>query len=177
MTIWYAIITSPQRENAVRQILKRSGEDVFWPARVHRTRSRKAKLGKRRLMPLLPGYVFVEAPDFCTQSDALALWLHKVKSTKHVRQIVSVADRPCPIAGWKIERWRGDIRSHFASEKARLETTKIRKGSKARFKSGHPYAGKEGMVTMTKGKRTKLMAWLFGEYREVEAKTNALEAA
>ena len=76
---YYAIKCEPHKDRHVRRALKIQGETVYMAAKCSKTRTRRVK-GKRHLTNLVPGWVFVRAPE---TPEMFALWHHRVKHTKH----------------------------------------------------------------------------------------------
>ena len=170
---WVAVRTSPNKEKAVRAALKRIGHTVYLPAEVRRSRARKTGPRRRIIVPMFPGYLFIEAPSVYLES----LFLHSIRETKNVKRFVTAADgAPCEIADWKIDRLRATIKDHHRLDAERKANTRIRKGIKAKVRSG-ALAGKSGNVTYVRGNKAKLLAWVLGAPREIEIDARELEVA
>lgn len=170
----YAIVTAPMRERAVRMALKRAGTDVYMPAKVTKTRRRTGRQ-TRVVLPMIPRYLFVKAPE---HPAAVSLWMHQVKSTRHVVRFVSVTGDgiASPIADWKLDKLRESVTIENATERARKANAKVGLGKKARIKSGTGI-GRVGEVTYLRGDWARLKAWLFGAEREIKVRAKDLEAA
>lgn len=171
---WYIIRTEPKKERSVRRALRRQGNAVYMPATIYRASLRKFTGRRpRAISPMFPSYLFVE----CETPAVLNLWMRSVLDTKHVRSFIAPSGgQASPLKSETMIELRRRIEAYKATTARMRETTKLRKGSEARITTGM-LAGKRGEITSLRGKKARILAWLFGELREVEVKTSNLEAA
>lgn len=169
---WFAIKTKTGKERSVRHTFKRDGETCYLPASIRRKKLQKGALGRRRIIPTFPGYLFLKGPGHETE----ALWLHKIIVTDDVLSFIKSDGRPARIQDEKIEWLRQAIAGERRSDIERREKTKIRKGIDARAKDG-PFRGFTGTVTWTRANKTRVLIWVLGSPREVTFETTQLEVA
>jgi transcription antitermination factor NusG len=167
---YYAVITEPSKEIAVRHTLKKAGETTFIPAFVKR---QKAGKGKRKLIPIIPRLVFVRAPD---EPETRSLWMYRIKQVRGVKEFFTLGKgmTPASTSDDKVARFKTQIASDVKA--ARVNTQAVRKGKAARIKSG-AFTGSKGQVTFLKGNRAKVLGFFFGSTREIEIRADNLEAA
>ena len=171
--MWYIIRTEPKKERIVRRALRRQGNAVYMPANIYRATSRKFKKRRpRAIAPMFPSYLFVECESPAIQN----LWMRSVLDTKHVKSFVGSNGVASPLKTKTMDELRMKIADYKASAAKQRESIKLRLGSKAIITTG-TLAGKRGEITKLRGKKARILAWLFGELREVEVKTSNLEAA
>ena len=172
--MWYAIRTEPKKERSVRRALRRQGNAVYMPATVYRASLRKCTGRRpRAIAPMFPSYLFVE----CESPALLNLWMRSVLDTKHVKSFIAPrGGQASPMKPETIAELRRRVEAHKALTARMRESTKLRLGGEARVKTG-TLAGKHGEVTKLRGKKARILAWLFGELREVEVERSNLEAA
>ncbi len=170
---YYAVAVAPQKERTTRAIFRRRGQSCYLPAKVIKKRLTR-RAAKRAVVPLFPGYLFVEAPH----QTLIPLWMHMIKDTRGVLGFVSVTNdgNPSPIAEAKIERLKQAIADDLVEMAKRKDGAKLKKGREARFRSG-PLAGKSGSITWMRGDKARIFGWLFGSPREITVNVKDLEAA
>lgn len=183
---WYALRTDPQREKLVRTLFKRKGHIVYLPAKVIKGHRRRGG-AKRRIVPLMPGYVMVQADNYPLQlgrdatrqdRDRMARWYAEQRSmvmisvlaVRHVRGVFG------PIDDAKVETLRRVIKDEVALDAVRRTPKRLKIGGDARIKVG-PYAGTTAKVSFMRGGNAKLLIWLMGSEREVTARIENVEAA
>lgn len=167
---YYAVITEPHKEIAVRHILKKAGETTFIPAFVQR---QKAGKGKRRLIPIIPRLVFVRAPE---APEAHSLWMWRVKQVRGVKSFFMLGGVPAYATDDDLTVFKGGIYDDVKANRIRPPKV-LRKGKDARIKSG-PFAGEVGQVTFVNNNRVKMrLEKLFRTEREIEIRADNLEAA
>lgn len=146
---------------------------VYVPANVYRARVRSLPFRPLAWAPILPGgYLFVA----CENIEVKNLWMRQVLDTKHVNSFIGSSGVASSLKDEAMTELRRKIEDYKASAARQRESTKLRLGSKAMITTG-TLAGKRGEITMLRGKKARILAWLFGELREVEVKTSNLEAA
>ena len=170
---YYVLQTGPRKERAIGRGLRRSGHDVYMPAIVRRSRPH-AQNGRRKIIPLFPGYLFIKAPD----AAFVPLWMHVIRGIKGTRGFLATnRERSASaIDDEKIETLKQEMKLYLNSEKERRNNGIIRPGVEAKLMSG-PGAGKTGLVTWTSSGRARILIWLFGAQREITVKKTNLEAA
>ena len=170
---YYVLQTSPRKERAIGRGLHRSGHDVYMAAIVRRSRPH-AQGGRRKIIPLFPGYLFIKAPD----AALVPLWMHAIRHVKGARGFLATnRERSAStIDDEKIETLKQQMKLYVKSEKERRDNSVIREGMDATLKSG-PGAGKTGLITWTSSGRARILIWLFGAQREITVKKTNLEAA
>jgi len=167
---YYAVITEPSKEIAVRHMLKKAGETTFIPAFVKR---QKAGKGKRKLIPIIPRLVFVRAPD---EPETRSLWMYRIKQVRGVKEFFTLGkgQPPASTSDEKVSRFKTQIVTDVKASKVRQPA--VRKGKQARIKAG-AFTGSKAQVTFLKGNRAKVLGFFFGSEREIEIRADNLEAA
>lgn len=169
---YYAIKCEPHKDRAVRRALKSQGETVYMAAKCSKTRTRRVK-GKRQLSNLVPGWLFVRAPD---EPQLFALWHHRVKHAKHVKQFLTTGRNPIGTSDTSIAELRKRVAGYINEEARRKAKRKWAKGDKAKIANG-ALAGRNGEVTAIRGQRVRLEVWIMGQFRDVNTTVEQLEAA
>lgn len=141
-------------------------------AKCSKTRTRRIK-GKRQISNLVPGWVFVRAPE---APELFALWHHRVKHTKHVKSFLTSGRNPLGTSDTSIDELRSRVALYIAEEARRKAKRKWAKGDKAKIASG-ALAGRNGEVKHIRGQRVRLEVWIMGQFREVNTTVEQLEQA
>lgn len=165
---YYAIKCEPHKDRVVRRALKAQGETVYMAAKCSKTGKHK-----RRLNNLVTGWVFLRAPD---EPQLFALWHHRVKHTKHVKQFLTSGRNPLGTKDETIAELRKQVASYIAQENFRKAARRWAMGDKAKLTNG-ALAGRNGEVRAIRGKRVRLEVWIMGQFREVNTTTDQLEVA
>ena len=169
---YYAIKCEPHKDRVVRRALKSQGETVYMAAKCSKTRTRRVK-GKRHISNLVPGWVFVRAPE---APELFALWHHRVKHTKHVKQFLTAGRSPLGTSDTSIADLRQRVAGYINEEARRKAKRRWAMGDKAKLTNG-ALAGRNGEVRAIRGKRVRLEVWIMGQFREVNTTVEQLEAA
>ncbi len=168
MTVWYALMTIPQKELASQMVLERRGYRCFLPTEIKYRRSRREKKRRAVTYPMMRGYIFVAFDGDIPWMDLARLNI--------IRGVVGFDGRPAPIdddAMRRLEKMSGASIPHRSS----VNTHKaLRPGDMAEIVSGQFY-GTIVQVTGIKGEKARIMLSLFGGERELEISASALEAA
>lgn len=169
-----AITADYQKLIKVRRALRRKGVEAYLPAIVlKRPVLKSAKLKyKRRVTPMMR-YIIAKAPDHPSARD---LWLHDVKTMKHVRGYVTIQGEPALIRDSDVLELRKAVSEILLSMEAARHKRWLRTGSKVSIKAGS-LAGKTGTIQDIKRKRVELEMMLFGAKRIVTVEKDSLEAA
>ena len=169
---YYAIKCEPHKDRHVRRSLKAQGETVYMAAKCSKTRTRRVK-GKRKISNLVPGWVFVRAPE---APELFALWHHRVKHTKHVKSFLTAGRNPLGTKDEAIAELRSHVHEFIRLEARQKAKRKWAMGDKAKLTNG-ALAGRNGEVRAIRGQRVRLEVWIMGQFRTVETGLQSLEAA
>ena len=169
---YYAIKCEPHKDRHVRRALKAQGETVYMAAKCFRNSSRRIK-GKRQVENLVRTWLFIRAPD---DPELFALWHHRIKHSKNVKQFLSFRDKPVGTHDRNIAALRDRVLEFIRLEARMKAKRKFAVGDKALLKNGS-HAGRKGELTYLRGKRVRLEIFIMGQFREVNTTVEQLEAA
>ena len=187
---WYALQTAPQRERALvgrrnedgvwqPGELEKLGHTVFLPVEIIETRRMNPdRTRSRRVVPMLPGYVFIEAVDAALRSNAPP-WTAALAHDDVVTYVGFDKDLfgsriPALIRDHEMTLLRG-MSGKIVKDKR--DSKKVALGGKAKIITpGHMWEGRVVDVIGLRGAKAKIFLGLFGvDCSEIQIK--ALEAA
>lgn len=158
--MWYCFRVEPQREMAVKQILRRCGFRAEVPTETKWKRQNRYQKRRPVEYPKLVGYVLVEF-----EKEPPWYWLfHELRC---VKSVVGMGGQPTPISSTcigKLGRAMTDTRKSFAV------------GQRARIADGS-FEGYEGRVEAIRGEKARMVLEFLGSVREIEIAVDVLEAA
>lgn len=166
MTAWFALRTSPMKEFAVEEILRRRGLSAFCPAETKWKRTGRNRRVQRDYA-LLPRYVFAAGADPWDVVRAFA--------GRGVTGVVTVDGRPGLIrdeAVQKLARMSGGL---VPTSTARVHRS-FRVGDLVEL-PGSAWAHLCVPILSIKGETARVLVPMFGGKQEVEVPVNQLEAA
>ena len=169
---WYALTITAQKEPAIAALLGTRGVTTFLPMTKVWTRYPRSRSGRYRDIPAVPGYIFVNAPDWRIISQ-----LRDRNRFIHA-PIRDIDGTPLPARPDAMTEFMARCANGLAAPQKRgRDGLRVwRKGEMARIGFG-PLAGHTGAIAAVSGARASIMTWLFGAEREVAVATAALEVA
>lgn len=178
---WLAITTEPGKARIVRRRLRRDGINAYLPAIVKKkNRVRYKQNGEpffrnvRDPIPLM-SYVLVEEPREFAVRHLMLVHVLNVRDVSGALGIPGLG--PSIIPNSEVDDMKARVKQIIFEVQVEQHKEKLRKGRRARVKSGHA-AGKTGTVSWINKKRAELDMMIEGVgMRRIAIKLEDLEAA
>ena len=161
---WYVVITKHGQREIAEASLSQDGWNTFFPLMVDKRHG-------NRIVPLFGAYSFVVIPD----GD---IGWPRIYGTRGIFTILSRERRPLPLPVGVIEdlQARTSARRIVDDPGEHPDATRMRVGATGSVVAG-PWAGWEGVCTLSRRDRLTLLLRLFGRVVPVEFRLDQVRAA
>jgi transcriptional antiterminator RfaH len=165
-TLWYALRSKPNQEEAAWQQARARGFETFYP----RLRRRTVNPRARQIKPYFPGYLFVKA-------DLEAVGAAVFQYLPHASGLVCFGGEPASVPEPLIQALDGRIREIAAAGGEVFDG--LKSGDRVSIQAG-PFGGYEAIfdARLAGGERVRvLLEWLGGRRIPVELNAAQIERA
>ena len=158
---WYVVHAQPKNEMRAVPNLERQGYHTFCPCMRHTVRhARKSRL---TLVPMFPGYVFV-------QMDVSVEQWHSINGTRGVIRLITNGDNPVPVPVGIVE----DLQRRISPDGALDWASKLKIGDQVKISDG-PFAAFVGTLEkLDASGRVRVLLDLLGRSVTVSLRAEAI---